>query len=142
MLALSRLSLSSDSWAHTSSSSWDNGREKHMLKQPQQASSLELSPSFWPAACAVEEGFPTHFSACSRVTISLQYIRVHQCYAFYRAPCRTWKRLSITVTTSVKSPYWNIGKTAAMSSLWTGPVLLDEVRFNLQTFSNGCQSVH
>ena len=82
--------------------------DNQMVQRAVPASSFEMSASFLPEIYTVLDATPTLVSYYNREVDVTEYTRVNQCTMLYSKAPRQWIRLTVSITTSVESIYWNI----------------------------------
>jgi hypothetical protein len=106
------------------------------------ASPFEMSASFQPETYTVLDAAPTLFSYSNREMDATEYTRVNQCAMFYSKAPRQWTRLTVSITTSVESKYWNLERVKSANlvpkATYALPISLASV---LETFVRSCQNL-
>ncbi|KAK8128143.1 hypothetical protein PG984_009251 [Apiospora sp. TS-2023a] len=72
------------------------------------ASPFELSSSFFPETYTSMMATPTLISYCLESVQETNYTRISRCDAFYSPSPRKWLRITLSITMSIDSPYWNL----------------------------------
>ncbi|KAK7956695.1 uncharacterized protein PG986_005917 [Apiospora aurea] len=85
---------------------------------PAPASSFELSSSFFPEIYTSMTAESTLISYDLASVQDMSYARVSRCSAFYSPSPRRWLRITLLITISVDSPYWNLVRVDAADSKW------------------------
>jgi hypothetical protein len=69
---------------------------------------FEASSSFLPEVYTTNEAKPSLFSHSSCLDQVSEYTRINQYAMFYESSPRQWIRISVSVTISMESPYWQV----------------------------------
>ncbi|KAK8080046.1 hypothetical protein PG997_007864 [Apiospora hydei] len=82
------------------------------------ASPFELSSSFFPETYTSMAAAPSLISYDFASVHDTSYARISRCSAFYSPSPRKWLRITLLITTSVDSPYWNLVCVNAVDTKW------------------------
>ena len=82
------------------------------------ASTFEMGPTFRPETYTNPDIVPTVFGYNYCEVEGTQYTRLNQCAIFFRSQVpRTWKRLTVSITSSVESIHWDIGRVRSSNEV-------------------------
>jgi hypothetical protein len=84
------------------------------------AGPFELSRSFQPETYTNSDTTPRLISYDSREVYVSDYARVNHCAIFFAAAPRQWIRLLLSITTTMDSPYWDLGRVQRIYPLGKG----------------------
>ena len=152
-----RLGVSSGDYGQAVSESANCSRPLSVARLPAPASILELLPSFRPAHYTSCDPVPNLVNFCDMRVTSTQRARVVHLGMFYQQQaspghtCRHWTRMTLRITVTRESRYWNMHKVRASAldpvtaySLPTG--LLKTLERSLESqqriAQDACVSVH
>jgi len=110
------------------------------LQQVNPASAFELSPSFRPETYKISDTTPRLISYDNRELYADDYTRADRCTMFFATTPRQWIRLLVSITTTVDSLYWNLGRAKMVNTAMKGPITLPtRIKSYLQTFLDDSQ---
>ena len=152
-----RLGVSAGDYGQAASKSANCSRPLSVARLPAPASILEMSPSFRPAHYTNCDPTPNLVNFCDMRVTSTQRARVVHLGMFYQQQaspghmCRHWTRMTLRITVTRESRYWNMHKMRASAldpvtaySLPTG--LLKALERSLESRErfgqDSCLSVH
>ncbi len=73
-------------------------------------SAFERLPTFRPEMYSAWDNSTSLFSVYACEISATDYTRTHQCAIFYSQAPREWTRLMVTMTASIQSEYWSLGR--------------------------------
>ncbi|KAL8692620.1 MAG: hypothetical protein Q9218_002384 [Villophora microphyllina] len=117
---------------------------KSLARQPISTSSFERLPSFRPETYTSDVPVIL-FSYYNREIAATEYNRVNQCTMFYSHASRLWARLTVSITTSIESKYWDLGKVKYIDPKRAYPLpksLIADLQAFLQSRQNVEQDAH
>lgn len=92
--------------------------EQHGDKTAAPATPFELSSSFFPETYT-SRAYPPALAAYALESVEeTSYTRVSRCSAFYSPSSRRWLRITLSITTSCYSPYWDLVRFKTAEAKW------------------------
>lgn len=96
----------------------DRRTTQHSDKIAAPATPFELSSSFFPETYTIRESPPTLVTYALESVEETSYTRVSRCSAFYSPSPRKWLRITLSITTSCNSPYWDLIRFKTAGAKW------------------------
>ncbi|KAK8059797.1 hypothetical protein PG996_009727 [Apiospora saccharicola] len=103
------------------------------------ASPFELSSSFFPELYTTMMAPHTLISQFLESVQETSYTRKSRCDVFYSPSPRKWLRITLSITISVDSPYWNLVYANNLDMKWGGDGWYLPTRLSPRDLSGACQ---
>ena len=95
-----------------------------------------------PGSYTVKNGFPTLIDYDAREVESTAYMRVKHCSLIYLKAGRYWVRLTVSITTSIESAYWDTDRTKCTRNVKAQSGLSGLLVSRLETFLKACSRIN
>jgi hypothetical protein len=112
------------------------------LQQVGPTSRFESLSSFRPETYTMSDTLPALFSYDIREVYAAEHTRVDHCTMFFAVVPRQWIRITVSITTTIDSPYWSLGRVKVVNPAFKGPNNLpNRTNSQIEVFLRSCHGL-